>query len=557
MDQRLIRGFGEVVFLMWVLAISTGTRAQTGGTPWAWGSNEYGQLGNGTKIDSSVPVPVPSMAIIASASGGALHSLAVRNDGTLWTWGYNFDGELGNGTHVEGDLPAPVPGLSGVVAAAGGGAHSLALMSDGTVRAWGDNLEGELGDGTFVERDSPVQVSGLTDVIAVAGGYFHSLALKRDGTVWTWGRQYPGGFAGTGSGAVNLPVQVPTLTSIKAIAGGEDWSLVLKSDGSVWAWGSNQYGELGNGGNIASAVPVLVSNLSDIVAIAAGASHGLALGSDGTVWGWGYNESGQLGDGTYLNGNMPARVSGLSNISAIAAGVASSLALTDVGQAWAWGANQNGQLGTGMAISDSNVPLQVVGLTGMTAIACGAIHSFAFVAGCPELGFLPGGPLPNGTVGLSYSQEILAFGGTGPYRYALTACSLPQGLALSGDGVLSGTPSSPGIFEVVVTAADAKGCAGTGSYALTVTMPPPVVSGMAKMGSPFRIVANGGNLQPGLKVFINGSSTEWSLVTWKSSSKVVIKGGAALKSTVPKGVPASFTFLNPDGGTSTVTGWSW
>lgn len=65
------------------------------------------------------------------------------------------------------------------------------------------------------------------------------------------------------------------------------------------------------------------------------------------------------------------------------------------------------------------------------------------------------------------------------------------------------------------------------------------------------------NSQSGIKVYINHSSTEWGHVAWKSPTKVVIKGSAALKDAVPKGTPTDFTFANPGGGTTTVTGWSW
>jgi hypothetical protein len=83
------------------------------------------------------------------------------------------------------------------------------------------------------------------------------------------------------------------------------------------------------------------------------------------------------------------------------------------------------------------------------------------------------------------------------------------------------------------------------------------VSTVKKMGSPFRIVVNGSNLQSGIKVYINNSGTEWSPVTWKSATKVIIGGGSALKSAIPKGTPTTFTFMNPDGGTFTLAGWSW
>ncbi len=81
--------------------------------------------------------------------------------------------------------------------------------------------------------------------------------------------------------------------------------------------------------------------------------------------------------------------------------------------------------------------------------------------------------------------------------------------------------------------------------------PPPVITSMAKLGSPFRINVSGSNLQQGIKVKINGNL--WSNVKWLSTSNIKIKGGSSLKSLVPKGVDTTFTFINPDGGETTVS----
>lgn len=76
--------------------------------------------------------------------------------------------------------------------------------------------------------------------------------------------------------------------------------------------------------------------------------------------------------------------------------------------------------------------------------------------------------------------------------------------------------------------------------------PPPTVTGIQKMGPPFRLIAKGNNLQNGIHVLING--TQWTNTAWKSTTKIVIKGGAALKAVIPKNTPVTLTFVNPDGG---------
>ena len=80
-------------------------------------------------------------------------------------------------------------------------------------------------------------------------------------------------------------------------------------------------------------------------------------------WAWGNNYYGQLGDGTTTNRNTPVQVSGLTGITAISAGDFNTVALKNDGTVWAWGHNYSGQLGDGTT-TDRYTPVQVSGLTG-------------------------------------------------------------------------------------------------------------------------------------------------------------------------------------------------
>jgi len=336
------------------------------GTVWAWGSNSYGQLGNGTSTNSDIPVQVSGLSCLTAIAAGAYHNVALKSDGTVWSWGSNAYGQLGDGNTNNSTIPVQVSGLSGVTAIAGGGYEGMALKSDKTVWDWGNNASGQLGNGTTANSSIPVQVSGLNGVNAINTGNSGGMAITQDGIVWSWGGNLGNG---SPSGGI-IPVSVNDLSGITAIAGG---CLALKSDGTVWTWGYNVYGEFGNGTTSNSSTPIQVSGLSGVVAVAAGLYHNMALKSDGTVWTWGYNLDGQLGNGTTTSSSIPIEVSGLTGITAIAGAGYTSLALKSDGTVWAWGNNSYGELGNGTT-TQSRIPVEVSGLGGVAAIAGGDFY---------------------------------------------------------------------------------------------------------------------------------------------------------------------------------------
>jgi alpha-tubulin suppressor-like RCC1 family protein len=99
-------------------------------------------------------------------------------------WGTNDYGQLGEGTFNDSSTPVRVVGLSNVTAIACGGQAaiaveriSLALLGDGTVMAWGHNSSGQLGGTAITPGTFAVQVSGLANAKAIAAGAEFSLAV--------------------------------------------------------------------------------------------------------------------------------------------------------------------------------------------------------------------------------------------------------------------------------------------------------------------------------------------------------------------------------------------
>ncbi len=165
----------------WLSYLYTGhsLARKTDGSLWAWGSNAYGQLGDGTRTDRLSPIQV--LTGVTAMAGGGYQTLALKTDGILWAWGGNDYGQLGDGTTM--DRVSPVQVLTGVAAVAGGGTHTLARKTDGSLWAWGDNRYGQLGDGTTADRLTPVQVYGFdvsgpywdVDPTSWAAGYINAI----------------------------------------------------------------------------------------------------------------------------------------------------------------------------------------------------------------------------------------------------------------------------------------------------------------------------------------------------------------------------------------------
>jgi hypothetical protein len=135
---------------------------------YCWGTNMFGQLGDGTLEDNPLPAPVQQRRPFLSITAGNYHACGLAPDGSAWCWGGNGSGQLGVPTESEGGLafsPTPVPVSGGLSFASlnAGLIQTCGITREGRTYCWGYNGRGALGDGTFESSSSPVAVVGDLD----------------------------------------------------------------------------------------------------------------------------------------------------------------------------------------------------------------------------------------------------------------------------------------------------------------------------------------------------------------------------------------------------------
>ena len=328
------------------------------GILWSWGSNRFGQLGNGTTDATnnnfiiSTPLKIDNDNDWKAVFSGRSHTIAIKNNGTLWGWGANDNGGLGDGTFINRSIPIQI-GLDTNWKNLFMADRSMkAIKSDGSLWAWGYNAYGQLGDGTFLDKASPTRIGLDTDwQIISTGNSWHTLALKNNGSLWGWGANESGQLGDDTFEDKNIPVQIGSDTNWKSVFAGFGFSIGLKNDGTLWSWGSNDVGQLGNGTTDSQYIPTQIGISNDWKNISVGFLHVLAIKNDGSLWSWGYNTDGELGDGTQINKLIPTQIGIDNDWKNITTSFNQSYAQKNDNSFWGWGYNGLGLLGDGTTIS--------------------------------------------------------------------------------------------------------------------------------------------------------------------------------------------------------------
>ena len=195
---------------------------KTDGTLWAWGKNNYGQLGLSDGNNRHSPVQVGAGTTWSNATTSRDATIAIKTDGTLWTWGLNDNGQLGQNNTAYKSSPVQVGTGTTWSKISEGKMCTFAIKTDGTLWSWGLNADGQLGQGNIISRSSPVQVGTGTTWSEIGCGATGAVAaaIKTDGTLWSWGYNAQGQQGRGDTIARSSPVQVGALTTWRKVSAG-------------------------------------------------------------------------------------------------------------------------------------------------------------------------------------------------------------------------------------------------------------------------------------------------------------------------------------------------
>jgi alpha-tubulin suppressor-like RCC1 family protein len=408
--------------------------ATQGGEVYCWGSNANKQAAlPGDMRESPRPVKVEGLAGITHVAAGSNTTCAANEEGALWCWGSNSYGQVGNGqegTGTDVGTPFQVPGIQDVAQVDIGEYHTCAILRSGEARCWGRDGYGNLGGAERGNRTSPTPVANVSDASAVALGGHHVCVIRRSGAVACWGRSESGQLGAeevsdpyhatdvipsVGS-LITPPSVAPTFppdpaTPVQAepmISTSEGFACALRTDGQPLCWGSNSSGQLGDGTTAyRRGVVSDVSGIVDAVEVRVGASRACASRANGTVACWGslglfngaknvrssrplplegVTDAVEVALGGYSyhttcvrhaskavscmrEGHMQP-VEGLSDVAQVVGGFGHACARLENGRVLCWGTGSEGRLGNG-ADASSDAPVEVSGIRDAVQLAAG------------------------------------------------------------------------------------------------------------------------------------------------------------------------------------------
>ena len=531
---------------------------------YCWGSNRYGQIGDGGPADGTAsadrltPVFIRRNLFRSLATGGD-HACGLNTTGVAYCWGRNDKGQLGDGTTANRStpttvnvsaipvvVPTPTVEKAAFTSLAAGGYHTCGLTASGTAYCWGANSSGELGDGTITNRASPVAVTGGKSFTSIVAGARHTCGLTSAGAAYCWGfnayGQIGDGTAGGGDAQGNgshtadrlSPVAVGGGKTFASLAAGGYNTCGLTSAGVAYCWGNNYFGQIGDG-TTGTAIgddsanrltPTAVSGNLEFAALTVGLAHACGRTAMGKAYCWGNNlYGGQIGDGTSSSNRLsPVAVSGNHSLASLNAGYTHTCGVESGGVLWCWGRNVSGELGDG-STSNQSAPVKIGVETPIIRVAAGTTYtcgltpsSIAYCWGDNAFGQIGDGSVtghlsPVAVAGSKTFTDIVAgwYHTCGLTTTRVAYCWGANGVGQIGDGTSGASEFEHGVDRLVPYAVDVSAVVvPTATPTSTATMPMPA----------FIKVAAGAD-------FTCGLSSNGSAYCWGSNSQGQLGDGNA------------------------------
>lgn len=369
------------------------------GKAWAWGFNDYGQLGDNSTTNRRTPVAVCGNKIFSNIYVGYTTAswtsaddiprafvIGIDNNNIAWSWGSNLAGVLGNGNKAYHCVPILVNSTRTFCKIATSAYTSLTLDKNGLAQfsgltniygnktvceialslesyyiidnagkawAWGANAFGQLGDNSTTSRVTPVQVYGSKTFCKITGnnatfsGDAFTLAIDKYNKAWAWGINTSGQLGNNSVTSRRTPVAVCGNKTFCQICAGYDHVLAIDKNGKAWGWGGNYFGSVGDGSTVCRSSPVAVYGNKTFCKIFAINALSIAIDKDNKLWGWGYDQSTITNSEAILTPKRIIIGSSNNNFCDVALGgsYGGYMFLDTDGKGWAWGYNVCGLLG--------------------------------------------------------------------------------------------------------------------------------------------------------------------------------------------------------------------
>ncbi|XP_058391624.1 X-linked retinitis pigmentosa GTPase regulator isoform X1 [Diceros bicornis minor] len=272
-----------------------------------FGSNNWGQLGLGSKSTVSKPTCVKALKPekVKFAACGRNHTIVATEGDKVYAAGGNNEGQLGLGDTEDRNtfhLISFFTSQHKIKQLSAGSNTSAALTEDGELFMWGDNSEGQIGLKNITNVCVPRQVTIGKPISWVSCGYYHSAFITTEGELYTFGEPESGKLGLPSELLVNhrMPQLVPGIPEkVIQVACGGGHTVVL-TENAVYTFGLGQFGQLGLGTFVfETSEPKVIEHVKDqkISYISCGENHTALITDVGLMYTFGDGRHGKLGLG--------------------------------------------------------------------------------------------------------------------------------------------------------------------------------------------------------------------------------------------------------------------